>query len=107
MGDTPTEAALAQGLVRLRRRRRWLWLALGTYFPAIFLTLRLTGSDKATGITLLAWLGFVGVASGVAGLTRCPRCANYFHMQGLMPVWVRRCLHCGLSLRADRPAPDP
>lgn len=101
----PTEAAIAEGLSRLRRRRRWLWLALGTYFPAIFLALRVTGSDKATGITLLVWLVFVGVASGVAGLTRCPRCGDYFHMQGLMPVWVRKCLHCGLPLKAGAPPP--
>jgi hypothetical protein len=32
----------------------------------------------------------------------CPRCGNHFHMSGFMPVWLRRCIHCRLHLRADK-----
>ena len=33
---------------------------------------------------------------------KCPRCGNLFHVNGLIPMYFRRCLHCGLPLNADK-----
>ncbi len=93
---------IAAGLSKLRRKRWFLWSVFLTYVPAIWLSLRLTRSDKATGVVFAVWVVLAAVAGTIAGFGRCPRCGNYFHMKGLMPVWVRKCLHCDLSIRADK-----
>ena len=38
---------------------------------------------------------------GEEPLPRCPRCGNYFHVNGMMLLYLRRCLHCQLHINAD------
>jgi hypothetical protein len=97
-----TSKALAPGLSRLRRKRWFLWSVLLTYVPAIWLALELTGSDSGALVVFVLWIAMAAVAGALAAFSRCPRCGEYFHVKGLMPVWVRKCLHCGLRLTADR-----
>lgn len=92
---------LSLGLARLRKRRWCLWAVFLTYLPAIWLSLRLTGSDRATAVVFALWIALAAAAGGFAAFARCPRCGEYYHIKGLMPVWVRNCLHCGLPLKGE------
>ena len=98
----PSKAELSAGLARIRRRRWGLWSVLLTYLPAIWLSLKITESDRKTAVVFGVWVAMAAVAGCVAAAARCPRCGNYFHLLGLTPVWVRKCLHCGLGLTADK-----
>ncbi|MBI5017200.1 MAG: hypothetical protein HZB55_17175 [Deltaproteobacteria bacterium] len=103
-GTAPSEAELSAGLSVIRRRRWYLWAVLLTYLPAIWLSLEITESDRKTAVVFGVWVAMAAVAGAVVAAARCPRCGNYFHLMGLMPVWVRKCLHCGLGLTVDKRA---
>jgi hypothetical protein len=96
-------AAIAEGLAGIRKRRWCLWAVILTYIPAIWLSLEITGSDRKTAVVFGVWVLLAAAASGAAAFSRCPRCGNYYHMMGLVPVWVRKCLHCGLPLKGEPP----
>ena len=93
---------ISAGLARIRRRRRFFWILVVVYLPSIWLSLRITHSDSFTAVIFLVWFALVIVGSCLVCFSPCPRCGNYFHMSGFMPVWLRRCIHCQLHLRADR-----
>lgn len=99
-----SDPALAKGLSRVRRRRWFLWGVIGIYLPLIWLSLRLTRSDAHTAVVFAVWFAFLLAASCAASFVRCPRCGNYFHVHGFVPLFVRRCVHCGLHLTEDRRA---
>ena len=101
----PNAAEISAGLALIRRRRWTLWGVLLTYLPAIWLALKITESDRKTAVVFGVWVAMAAAAGCAAAAARCPRCGNYFHLMGLTPVWVRKCLHCGLPLRADRLPP--
>ena len=106
MGDE----TFRSGLTRIRRRRWILWGTLLGYLPAIWLSLRITRSDAATGVVFGVWFAVLLVASCTASFAACPRCGNYFHVHGFVPLFTRRCLHCGLHVCADKrekSAPPP
>jgi len=96
------DPVIAAGLARIRRRRWCLWGLIAVYLPAIWLSLRLTRSDAATAVVFGVWFVLVIAASCVVAFSRCPRCGHHFHMNGPVPLWLRRCLHCELHLTADR-----
>jgi hypothetical protein len=93
---------IGSGLSKIRRRRWFLWAVFLTYVPAIWLSLEWTRSDSATAVVFAVWVVFAAVGGALVGFARCPRCNNYYHVKGLIPVWVRKCLHCDLSIRADK-----
>ncbi|MDW7712060.1 MAG: hypothetical protein SCH98_16460 [Deferrisomatales bacterium] len=97
-----SDAALSRGLARVRRRRWFLWATILIYLPSIWASLRLTGSDSATAVVFGVWFVVLLVASCAASFARCPQCGNYFHVHGFVPVFARRCVHCGLHVTADR-----
>ena len=97
-----SESDIAKGLARIRRRRWFLWGTLLVYLPAIWLSLRITRSDAATGVVFGVWFVVLLVASCTASFAACPRCGNYFHVHGFVPLFTRRCLHCGLHVSADK-----
>ncbi len=92
---------------QLRRRRWFLWGTILVYIPAIWITLEVTHSDRAAGMVFALWISFLLVASLLAAFARCPRCGNHFHMNGFIPIYLRRCLHCGLHVtgRANEKKP--
>lgn len=51
----------------------------------------------------LTWLALLMVTALWAAVCRCPRCGNYFHVNGMTMLFLRRCLHCQLHINADRP----
>jgi len=93
---------IGPGLARIRRRRRYLWLVSIAYVPIMWITLKWTHSNKALGVVFVIWVVFLCKAVLPVAFVFCPRCGNYFHMKGFMPLYLRRCLHCGLHINADK-----
>ncbi|HXV19654.1 MAG TPA: hypothetical protein VD811_01540 [Desulfuromonadales bacterium] len=90
------------GLRKLRGRRRLMAGLILIYVPAIWLSLELTGSDRATAVVFGIWVVFLFFAVLLVATGRCPRCNNAFHLNGFIPLYLRRCLHCGLHIKADK-----
>lgn len=88
---------------RLRWSRWWLWSLLLGYVPMIWVSLEVTGSDQATFKVFAVWVITLFLSVLKLSLVRCPRCHEYFHLQGFIPLYLRRCLHCGLHVTASRP----
>ena len=103
--DEPTTVdptVIATGLRKILKRRWFLWSLIIAYLPAIWTSLTLTHSDRATGILFGIWLILLIVAVGFVTAARCPRCGNLFHMHGVTPLYLRSCLHCQLHICADK-----
>ena len=119
--EDPTQ--IAAGLRRIRRARWAAFLAL-VAVPAVFLVAGLSIEGLATLLSwsleardryspwLLAPPALAAIAVWIytsfrVTSFRCPRCGDPFHQTaGFYNAWARRCLNCGLSLRADRKAPN-
>jgi len=101
--DNPTDpAAIHQGLVKIRKCRWILWSTLIIYVPGLVVALQL----KLSGATMTKLFGFwvilLCVAVGMATVVKCPRCRNTFHTHGPTFLPVRKCVHCGLPVNADK-----
>jgi len=99
---TEDVSKFAPGLRKIRRRRWFLWGVILVYVPCIWLSLWLTNSDRQTGKVFAVWFLFVLVSNGLVATSKCPRCGKFFHLTGFMPLYLRRCLHCGLHITADK-----
>ncbi len=95
-------AVIATGLRRVRKRRWFLWSLIIIYVPAVWTSLTLTHSDRATGLVFGLWLILLIVAVWFVTTAKCPRCGNLFHMHGITPLYLRNCLHCQLHVCADK-----
>ena len=95
-------ATIAAGLRTIRKRRWYLWSLIIVYVPAIWTSLMLTGSDRATAVVFAVWIVLLIVAVWCVTSARCPRCGNLFHMHGITPLYLRRCLHCQLHVCEDK-----
>jgi len=93
---------LGPGLVRIRRRRRFLWFVLIIYLPAMWTTQQITRSFQASLPVFFGWFLLLLFAAAVSAAARCPRCGNYFHVNGLVLLYLRKCLHCQLHINADK-----
>lgn len=100
-GKMEPDLEIVRGLKKIRRRRWCLWGLILVYVPAIWASLEITGSDRKTAIVFGIWIVLVSIAASVTALSRCPRCQNYFHMNGFIPLYLRRCLHCGLPVGGE------
>jgi hypothetical protein len=92
----------SRGLRSLRRRRRFLAGVILVYVPLIWASLKLTHSDRVTGLVFALWVVALFFAVLFLCLGKCPRCGNPFHLYGFIPLCLRRCLHCGLGIKADK-----
>ena len=96
---------LGSGLAKVRHRRWILWAAIVIYLPGLYLALELALPTGTLTKLFWAWVALLCVAVGLATVVRCPRCGNQFHTNGPTFLPVRKCVHCGLHLKADkRPA---
>ncbi len=94
------------GLKKVRSRRRWLWLVIGVYLPAMMWALDSPDYKTRAIAVFFTWLIALIIAVGFACLVRCPRCGEYFHTHGPTFLPFRRCLHCALHVNADKRAPE-
>jgi hypothetical protein len=86
----------------IRRRRKLLWGVLLLYLPEIWLTLKLTHSNRIVAGVFCIWFISLWNSVMLVAFVRCPRCENYFHIKAFFPVYLRSCRHCGLHLLADK-----
>jgi uncharacterized membrane protein YhdT len=93
---------LHQGLVKIRRRRWILWATILVYLPGMMLGVYLQASGGTMGKLFAGWVGLLCVAVGLATVVICPRCGNPFHTNGPTFLPVRKCVHCGLHVCADK-----
>ena len=90
------------GLRIIRKRRWYLWAEILFYLPVMMITMKLFPSYRAIGIAFGIWFAMLWVVVGISALARCPRCGNYFHMNGMTLLYFRKCLHCQLHLTSDK-----
>jgi hypothetical protein len=100
--QTEDKSVLGPGLARIRRRRRFLWFVLIAYLPTMWTTQQITRSFQGSLPVFFGWFLLLLIAAGVSATARCPRCGNYFHVNGMVLLYLRKCLHCQLPITADR-----
>ena len=96
---------LGPGLARIRQRRWLLWASILVYIPGLLITLETGASGKIMTMLFGGWLGLLCCAVALACVVKCPRCGQSFHTNGPTFLPVRKCVHCGLPLNADKTAP--
>lgn len=96
------KAALAKGLKVVRRRRWYLWLIILAYMPLMMVAMKKLPSIKAVSGVFIFWFIVMFAIALFAAVARCPRCGNYFHVNGMTLLYLRKCLHCQLHLTADK-----
>lgn len=94
------------GLLKVRQRRRWLWLVILVYLPAMMVALRQPDYKTWAAVVFIIWIILLIIAVVFACLVRCPGCGECFHTHGPTFLPFRRCLHCGLHVNADKRAPE-
>ncbi|WP_303721713.1 hypothetical protein [Malonomonas rubra] len=97
---------LQEGLKKIRQRRLMLWLTIVAYVPAMLLALQSDGGWNTVIKAFFVWLVILCVVVGMAVVIRCPECGNCFHTHGPTFFPVRRCVHCGLHVLADKKGDD-
>ena len=98
----PDREAYGVALRKIRRRRKCFFATVLVYIPALVVTYRISPTDKAMGTVFVVWVVALILTTLVSAIARCPRCGNYFHVNGMTLLYLRRCLHCQLQLNADR-----
>jgi hypothetical protein len=99
---TEDPAVIAVGLAVIRKRRWLLWSVLIVYLPSMMWAQEVTGSFSAALPFFFGWCLLLVVCTAISATARCPRCGNYFHVNGMVLLYFRRCLHCQLHLKADK-----
>lgn len=107
MTQNQDPVAISQGLARIRQRRMLLWATILIYLPALLIVLELNLTGATMGKLFAVWVALLCVAVGLATVVKCPRCSQTYHTNGPTFLPARKCLHCGLSLRADKGAQNP
>lgn len=100
--ETPDPEKFRKALGLIRRRRRYLLGTILAYIPALLLTQRVSPTDRSMGIVFGIWVVLLFIFALLAAIPRCPRCGNYFHVNGMTMLFLRRCLHCQLHINADK-----
>ena len=95
-------ATLRQGLKKVRSRRWILWATLLIYMPSLIIALEMQVGSSAMGKLFACWVVLLCTAVGLATVVRCPRCGNTYHTNGPTFLPVRKCVHCGLFVNADK-----
>jgi hypothetical protein len=100
LGEEKTD--LHPGLAKIRQRRWILWAAILIYIPGLLITFQMGLSGGTMAKLFAGWVALLCVAVGLATVVKCPRCGQQFHTNGPTFLPLRRCVHCGLHLAADK-----
>jgi hypothetical protein len=102
MDDNPTDpSAYMNVMKKTRRRRRFFFGTVLIYIPALVVTYQISPTNRAMGTVFGIWVVMLIIATSLAAVCRCPRCGNYFHVQGITLLVLRKCLHCQLHISDD------
>ncbi len=103
MDDSPVDPATYLNILKItRRRRKYFFGTVLLYIPALLITHRISPTNRAMGTVFGIWVVVLIIVTFLAALCRCPRCGNYFHMNGMTFLILRRCLHCQLHIASDK-----
>jgi len=85
---------------KIKKRRRNMILMLILFMPVGISIMYLLCDSAITEILLFSYIIMMILYSLYYGLSKCPRCNNYFSSKW----WygnnlTKECLHCGLSIR--------
>ena len=97
-------SVLGQGLSKIRKRRWLLWFVLIIYLPTMWVTQKITQSFQDSLPVFFIWFVVLLTVTAFSAVAKCPRCKNYFHVNGMTLLYLRYCLHCQLHLTADKKA---
>ena len=100
--EVEDRAVLGRGLAKVRRRRWLLWSVLIVYLPTMWTTQKITHSFNDSLPVFFIWFLVLLAVMAFSAVVRCPRCGNYFHVNGMILLYLRNCLHCQLHLTADK-----
>lgn len=96
------EEAYTPALNLIRRRRKYFFGTILVYMPAMWAVQKVSPKYTSIGIAIGVWVVVLFITALMSALTRCPRCGNYFHVNGMTLLYLRKCLHCQLHITADR-----
>ena len=94
--------ALQKGLKKIRNRRWLLWLVILVYIPGLVVAMNAGLSSSALSNLFFVWVGLLCVVVAMATVVKCPCCQKPFHTNGPTFLPVRKCVHCGLGVNADK-----
>ena len=86
-----------------RRRRAYFFATVLGYIPALLIVHRISPTNRAMGTLFAVWLGILILCTILVCMCKCPRCGNYFHVNGITLLVLRKCLHCQLHISANEP----
>jgi hypothetical protein len=86
----------------IRRRRLYFFITILVYMPAMWGVQKISPKYTSIAIAIGLWIVVLFITALMSAITRCPRCGNYFHVNGMTLLYLRRCLHCQLHITADR-----
>jgi hypothetical protein len=92
--------AFQRGMALVRRRRKYFFATIIGYMPLMWLANKISPTFRSMAIAFGIWVVILFVTALLSALARCPRCGNYFHMHGMSLMYLRRCLHCQLSIKS-------
>lgn len=92
-----------KGMRLVRVRRKYFFATIIAYMPSMLLINKYFPSLRIMAFSFMIWVVILFLTALYSALARCPRCGNYFHMNGMSLLYLRRCLHCKLHINADNP----
>jgi hypothetical protein len=93
---------LGPGLAKIRRRRWLVWTLIIVYLPTMWISQRLAHSFEGALPVFCIWFLLLLMSMAYSATIKCPRCGKNYHVNGMILLYLRRCLHCQLPLNADK-----
>ena len=101
--DSKSETIYAEGLQRLRSRRKLtIYLFFGWFLlipVLVLLFLKVPSSAKYFGFVMIPYVVTFVVSAYISGYSECPRCKNNFY--SFQASSTKHCQNCGLNINAD------
>jgi hypothetical protein len=95
-------AAYMRVLKKTRRYRKYFFVTVLVYIPALLITFRVSPTNRAMGTLFGVWVVLLIIVTFLVALCKCPRCGNYFHLHRMTLLILRKCLHCQLHINNDK-----
>ncbi|MBT1072415.1 hypothetical protein [Pelotalea chapellei] len=85
---------------QLLKRRKMFFGSLIIYIPIMWVMQQLAPKSMLTAFGI--WVVIMVAVMLYSALAVCPRCGNYFHMNGMTLLYFRKCLHCQLHVKDNK-----
>jgi len=98
----PDVSTFGPGLATIRKRRRFFFATVAIYVPAMWIIHSISPTYRTMGTAIGIWVVILIVTMFWSAVAVCPRCGNFFHVNGMTLLYLRKCLHCQLHVNADK-----